>query len=405
MTNCTATRSGFSTMLLAAFTWLSVVSMHVPGVATAEVFSWQEPAVDDWFYPGTLSPGTRTLAPTFYSSDAPGTLFDPARRGATMAAFRTEEFVATGLPATRYQVNSVTVTLTNAPGNGNIQYDNTYDAFADIDAGTDLDPGRPVELYGVGFANGYDRFGYGAVDYAGPEFEEGTPQFVPNEGYVIFPLGDDGQGNLTDVYSSPTGGYNALLDTSESPPWDTRPWALGEFPGLAPGGDVPYESTATFTVDLALPGVLDYVRQSLQQGTLGFFVSSLHQPSGHSGTITYPQWYNKEHATGQAPTLDIDVTILPEGPLGDTNGDGAVDLEDLNNVRNAFGASGNSLIGDTNGDNNVDLVDLNNVRNHFGESTGSSNVVPEPGTGLLTLIVSSATAWFLVRRGSHGTHP
>lgn len=53
---------------------------------------------------------------------------------------------------------------------------------------------------------------------------------------------------------------------------------------------------------------------------------------------------------------------------GDTNGDGVVDLIDLNNVRNNFGGSG---IGDTNGDGLVDLVDLNAVRNNFGASGDS----------------------------------
>jgi hypothetical protein len=70
---------------------------------------------------------------------------------------------------------------------------------------------------------------------------------------------------------------------------------------------------------------------------------------------------------------------------GDTNGDGVVDLADLNNVRNNFGTSGVGVSGDTNADGTVDLTDLNNVRNNFGESlvTGS---VPEPATlALLSL--------------------
>lgn len=52
---------------------------------------------------------------------------------------------------------------------------------------------------------------------------------------------------------------------------------------------------------------------------------------------------------------------------GDTNFDGEVNLEDLNNVRNHFGKSGGAL-GDANGDGAVDLADLNAVRNHFGSA-------------------------------------
>ena len=70
---------------------------------------------------------------------------------------------------------------------------------------------------------------------------------------------------------------------------------------------------------------------------------------------------------------------------GDTNGDGRVDLVDLNNVRNNFGAVG---VCDTNGDGIVDLDDLNNVRNHFGASLGQA--VPEPTT-LLAAIISTLT--------------
>jgi hypothetical protein len=65
----------------------------------------------------------------------------------------------------------------------------------------------------------------------------------------------------------------------------------------------------------------------------------------------------------------------PQTP-GDTDGDGDVDLDDLNNVRNNFGGQGS---GDTDGDSDVDLDDLNNVRNNFGAS-GAPSSVPEPST-------------------------
>jgi cyclophilin family peptidyl-prolyl cis-trans isomerase len=63
------------------------------------------------------------------------------------------------------------------------------------------------------------------------------------------------------------------------------------------------------------------------------------------------------------------LTILDDdgGVAGDTNFDNVVDLVDLNNVRNYFGAQGESQLGDVTGDGVVDLADLNMVRNHFGE--------------------------------------
>jgi hypothetical protein len=67
---------------------------------------------------------------------------------------------------------------------------------------------------------------------------------------------------------------------------------------------------------------------------------------------------------------------------GDADGNGRVDLVDLNLVRNNFGATGGTVLGDTVPfDGKVDLADLNAVRNHFGESLPTS--VPEPVTGVL----------------------
>jgi len=51
---------------------------------------------------------------------------------------------------------------------------------------------------------------------------------------------------------------------------------------------------------------------------------------------------------------------------GDANGDGRVDLDDLNMVRNNFGTAGP---GDVNGDGMVDSDDLNLVRGNFGRTT------------------------------------
>jgi uncharacterized membrane protein len=74
--------------------------------------------------------------------------------------------------------------------------------------------------------------------------------------------------------------------------------------------------------------------------------------------------------------LDGPLVALPQP--GDTNGDGVVDLADLNNVRNHFGGAG---LGDTNADGVVDLEDLNAVRNNFG--AGGAAAVPEPSAMLL----------------------
>lgn len=65
--------------------------------------------------------------------------------------------------------------------------------------------------------------------------------------------------------------------------------------------------------------------------------------------------------------VDDPVDRLP----GDTNLDGRVDLVDLNNVRNNFGAVGAGVLGDANDDERVDVQDLNAVRNNFGATVSS----------------------------------
>lgn len=105
------------------------------------------------------------------------------------------------------------------------------------------------------------------------------------------------------------------------------------------------------------------------------------------------------------------------GPWGDTNGDGAMNLDDLNNVRNNFGSSG---LEDTDGDDDVDLDDLNNVRNNFGASGGGGPggtftgivhygaipegfaAVPEPTAIGLTAVTASAPSFTLFRRRRSG---
>lgn len=77
---------------------------------------------------------------------------------------------------------------------------------------------------------------------------------------------------------------------------------------------------------------------------------------------------------------------------GDTNGDQAVGLDDLNNVRNHFGEAGATPTGDTNGDGDVDLDDLNQVRNNFG----AGDSAPAPSARTATGIASpfAASSWW-----------
>jgi glucose/arabinose dehydrogenase len=89
-----------------------------------------------------------------------------------------------------------------------------------------------------------------------------------------------------------------------------------------------------------------------------------------------------EDASGEMYIVDLGGQVYKLVPLwGDTDGNGEVDIVDLNNVRNNFGAAG---LGDTNLDGVVNIVDLNNVRNSF--AAGPTESVPEPGAVSMLLV-------------------
>lgn len=87
---------------------------------------------------------------------------------------------------------------------------------------------------------------------------------------------------------------------------------------------------------------------------------------------------------------------------GDTDQDGDVDLDDLNNVRNHIDETGEGILGDTAPfDGVVDLEDLNRVRGNFGDSivsAGGLTAVPEPGAFGLAVCGLIALAGYRNRR-------
>lgn len=82
---------------------------------------------------------------------------------------------------------------------------------------------------------------------------------------------------------------------------------------------------------------------------------------------------------------------------GDANGDGTVDLLDLDILGSNFGSSPATLAqGDFNSDNVVDLLDLDILGSNFGATLGSSTAIPEPASCLLILMTGVGMA--LTRR-------
>jgi CubicO group peptidase (beta-lactamase class C family) len=115
-------------------------------------------------------------------------------------------------------------------------------------------------------------------------------------------------------------------------------YVQGDSPILAPGDRLMVNEAGTYqTADI--PGIYPVGSGGVTIGATSIYFSGIETDEIHEGPTNLP---------------------------GDTNDDGVVDLTDLNNVRNNFGATGEGVLGDTNGDGIVDLTDLNNVRNNFG---------------------------------------
>ncbi len=258
-------------------------------------------------------------------------------------------------------------------------------------------PGTEYRLPNVAIANvssqlgtPFERAASHMLDGSGMDFAAGTHTIVPDgfmwltngvgflggtdtAPFVVFDMGA-----VTDVTDVKIWNYNETLEG--------RPELLGRGVNafdISVAADFagPFTPAGSFALDVA-PGVgdVDFSETiALDRNDIRFVRFDIR--SNHNG-VTYP-------AVGGEP--DAAFAGLSEvqffgiagavGQEGDTNGDGKVTIEDLNNVRNNFGGAG---LGDTNGDGLVTITDLNNVRNNFGAG-GPANAVPEPGSVVLAV--------------------
>jgi prepilin-type N-terminal cleavage/methylation domain-containing protein len=384
---------------------LWVLLFSVEQAARGATTVWNAPQLDTWIYVNAFGSGNRPLAPTFTGGldinpetqdFVPGTAQSPSRVGMGLIAFDTSSQVTPGLAVSRYQLNSVTVTMTMESGSGGtLLYDSTLDTRAEILADVisgDYDVQRPIELYGAGFRLGYDGFALGGA--AGPsKFAESTFPYAAGSGYRVCPVvGDAGQaGAYRDVSNSITGGFSATSSGGSTAPFEVTPWAVGTVAGLTEGAAIADRTTFSFNLNLTEPGVLPYLQQSLATGALGFMLSSLHaaEQMGGGPSPAYPQWFMKESVggvfNGVPATLAIDYTVLPDGPLGDYDGDLVVDGSDFlrwqRDLGSAVAPAGAGADGDASGV--VDAGDLAVWRMNFDAAGSLPTAIPEPKAGLL----------------------
>src|SRR5262249_2884163 len=153
----------------------------------------------------------------------------------------------------------------------------------------DSDPGKPVEIFGCGYRNGYGP----TTTATTTEFCEtcpfgGAPIVPPAEGARnVFAAIFDAAGNATDVSRQVRQQFEAM------------PMAVGTTTAVAPGALVPTNAEFVFDIDLCAPGVREYFQRALDAGRLNLMITSLHPASSPSST-DYPIFYTRENAIAQA---------------------------------------------------------------------------------------------------------
>jgi hypothetical protein len=254
------------------------------------------PSIDKWIYPFAPNGGaTRTSGPTFGAVGSAG--FDD-RDAQYFARFNTTASVPPGLGANSYQILSATFTLSLS--GGTLVYDSSYDTFTTYGPNGERingdDPGRPIELFGAAYRNGFTS----------STITETTSFGVPGEStrniYATdFLLGASLSGSNRDVGNNIAGAFDPL------------PFAIGQVaPGDLSGGLVDIDADVVFTLNLANPEVLRYLQLSLNEGQVSFLATSLHEAS-QGGPTVYADFYTKENLLGGLPgRLDLEVQVVPE---------------------------------------------------------------------------------------------
>ena len=325
------------------------------GSASAQVFDavFGVPSLDRWMYPFNSTPGTETRAPVFGAILIPG--FDD-RDSQFLVGFQTSEQVPAGRERSNYRIASARVRATVSATTEGTFYDPTPDSIRTLYPDTDpeylpdSDPGKPVDLFGVGFRNGVTLGSFQEFSFFGCAG-------FPVEGCrSVYAADYDANGTATDV--------SRQVRTRE----DIAPWAVGTTASLNPGDVLEVNTELTFEIDLCRPGVREYLQEQLRAGKVMFAITSLHPADGGpgGGGGDYPSFYTKEApgAVGAGRTAKFEVLVrIYEG--ADFNGDGQVDFFDYLDFVQAFGAE--SPEADFNGDCQVDFFDYLDFVQAFGE--------------------------------------
>jgi hypothetical protein len=233
----------------------------------AGAFLIQEPSMDYFNYRHAINPGTRPAASTW---GAVGDADLEDRAAQFLVRFNTSSVVTPGLGVANYQITSLTLTLTVNLEDSYV-YDPTFDTLGTyLNPASDLDAGRPIELFAVGYRNGFS-----------------TTNFTESSAYST--------GGVRNTYAAGFNGGGLLFDVSNNVLNNTEvsPLAIGQIDGVLAGEVVPLEARVTFTITPTDPAVIAWLQASLNAGYLEFMASSL-QPSEQMATSGFASFYTKE---------------------------------------------------------------------------------------------------------------
>lgn len=303
---------------LAGLVFALLLSWLAPTGVEAEDFrvTPPQPTLDRWMYPFNFDLGSRQRVPTFASFDY---RFD-TRDAELLLGWDTAGMVATNAGPGRYLVKRARVTLTAVAPSGDNRpfvYDPSYDSYVTYLTNQpgyvpDADPGRPVEIYGAGFRNGFTAETFLENSPFGP-INSVTSSNISIGTRNAFAAMHDAQGGLIDIANH----VGQLNPEWTNAPFEVRPWAVGLTTDAAPGDEVPDGAKVTFDLDLGDPLILGYLQEALHLGRLRLMVSSL-SPAGQStpggigigGAGAYPQWSNKENILYDPPRLELEGTVV-----------------------------------------------------------------------------------------------
>ena len=275
---------------------------------------------DKYMYPfinDIPSAGRRGSASAFgaYGAiDDPDFNFDD-RDGQFFLDFATAALAQPGKGAPNYRILSLAITVV-VENNNIFAYDSTFDALGSYTGSfPDSDPGRPMELYGVGYRSNWTRSSFN---------EDSSFQTQPSSP-ILDPKGDwNRKRNAFALDFGPTG-LSRDVSNNVDEGFEVNPWAVADSPGyidfdgnyitspIAHGSLVPEGRVFRFRVNVADPLIAAYLQDSLNSGRLHLMVSSLYGTTQQSTDI--PRFYTKDHDPGigyyLGPQLEAEVVLMP----------------------------------------------------------------------------------------------